>query len=150
MSHPLLIRTHTGVLLILNLYCHIFAARSSLSCSLCGAPPHPATTYATVIPLHCRPSSRSSSVLDWLPSAAPPPPITSKPSDTCTSVNFPVTKGVDRQGRPILYQGGRMICNNFNDLGCSISNCRLLRSCSFCSSAHARNSYPHNPTSQVD
>ncbi|KAK0135696.1 hypothetical protein N1851_028418 [Merluccius polli] len=77
-----------------ELYCRIFAARSSLNCEQCG----------------------------------------------------PAPKGVDRRGRPILYQGGRVLCNNFNDLGCNSSNCRFLHTCSFCGGAHARVTCPHNPT----
>ncbi|MED6240133.1 hypothetical protein ATANTOWER_016532 [Ataeniobius toweri] len=75
--------------------------------------------------------SCSSTVLDPLSSAVSPPPIISKPSDTHTSVNIPIPKGIDKRGHPILYKGGRMVCNNFNDLDCSISSCRLLKACSF-------------------
>ncbi|KAL1276499.1 hypothetical protein QQF64_036122 [Cirrhinus molitorella] len=130
-----------------ELYCRIFAARSSLSCELCGAPSHPASICTVITPLNLQsPSSRKSSVFNRLSSAAPPPPIIPKPLDIHPTVNIPTPKSIDKRGRPILYQGGRMVCNNFNHLGCSLSNCRLLHVCSFCGGAHARNSCPHNPT----
>lgn len=41
-----------------ELYCRIFAARTSLSCELCGAPSHPATACTVTAPLpRSRPSS---------------------------------------------------------------------------------------------
>ncbi|KAL1267272.1 hypothetical protein QQF64_002947 [Cirrhinus molitorella] len=130
-----------------ELYCRIFAARSSLSCELCGAPSHPASICTVITPLNLQSSSsRKSSVFNRLSSAAPPPPIIPKPLDIRPTVNIPTPKSIDKRGRPILYQGGRMVCNNFNHLGCSLSNCRLLHVCSFCGGAHARNSCPHNPT----
>ncbi|KAJ4929368.1 hypothetical protein JOQ06_004977 [Pogonophryne albipinna] len=46
--------------------------------------------------------------------------------------------------------GGRMACNNFNDLGCSFSSCRLMHICSFCGGPHARSTCPHNPTTSAD
>ncbi len=49
-------------------------------------------------------------------------------------------------GRLVLYWGGRMVCDNFNDLGCNISSCHFLHTCSFCGGAHVRSSCPHNPT----
>ncbi|XP_071781595.2 uncharacterized protein LOC139931867 [Centroberyx gerrardi] len=123
-----------------ELYCRIFAARTSLSCELCGAPSHPATacTVSAPPPRSCPSSSRNAPVFNRLSQAAPPPPIIPRPADIRPSVNVPVPKGVDKRGRPILYQGGRMVCNNFNHLGCPLSNCRLLHVCSFCGGAHAR------------
>ncbi|XP_078143999.1 uncharacterized protein LOC144542156 [Centroberyx gerrardi] len=123
-----------------ELYCRIFAARTSLSCELCGAPSHPATacTVSAPPPRSCPSSSRNAPVFNRLSQAAPPPPIIPRPADIRPSVNVPVLKGVDKRGRPILYQGGRMVCNNFNHLGCTLSNCRLLHVCSFCGGAHAR------------
>uniref|UniRef100_UPI003AAD8AB9 uncharacterized protein n=1 Tax=Centroberyx gerrardi TaxID=166262 RepID=UPI003AAD8AB9 len=123
-----------------ELYCRIFAARTSLSCELCGAPSHPATacTVSAPPPRSCPSSSRNAPVFNRLSQAAPPPPIIPRPADIRPSVNVPVPKGVDKRGRPILYQGGRMVCNNFNHLGCTLSNCRLLHVCSFCGGAHAR------------
>ncbi|XP_067472440.1 uncharacterized protein [Thunnus thynnus] len=103
-----------------ELYCRIFAAHTSLS------------------------------VFNRLSPAAPPPPIIPWPVNIRPSVNVPMPKGVDRRGRPILYQGGRMVCNNFNYLGCALSNCRLLHVCSFCGGAHARSTCPHNPTTAAD
>ncbi|TNN25746.1 hypothetical protein EYF80_064122 [Liparis tanakae] len=57
----------------------------------------------------------------------------------------PRPKDTDRRGRPILYQGGKTVCNNFNDLGCSVSSCRFLHTCSFCGEAHTKSTCPHNP-----
>ncbi|KAL0194682.1 hypothetical protein M9458_008254, partial [Cirrhinus mrigala] len=113
-----------------ELYCRIFAARTSLSCELCGAPSHPASMCTVVKPQSS--SSRQTSVFNRLSSAAPPPSIIPKPLDIRPTVNVPIPKSIDKRGRPILYQGGRMVCNNFNHLGCSLSNCRLLHVCSFC------------------
>ncbi|AWP19546.1 Polyprotein, partial [Scophthalmus maximus] len=78
--------------------------------------------------------------------AAPPPSTIPKPfaNQSAPLGSFP--KRVDRRGRPVLYQGGRMVCNNLNDLGCSGSSCRFLHTCSFCGGAHARATCPHNPT----
>ena len=143
--------TYWGVL-DSELYCRIFAARTSLSCELCGAPSHPASACTvTAPPPRSRPSSsRNTTVFNRLSPAAPPPSIIPRPINIRPSVNVPMPKGVDRRGRPILYQGGRMVCNNFNHLGCALSNCRLLHVCSFCGGAHARSTCPHNPTTAAD
>ncbi|KAK0154281.1 hypothetical protein N1851_003636 [Merluccius polli] len=131
-----------------ELYCRIFAARSSLNCEQCGAPSHPATTctLTTPLPNTSFPQKRNQAVFRNLPPAAPPPSITPKPAASQPTTLGPAPKGVDRRGRPILYQGGRVLCNNFNDLGCNSSNCRFLHTCSFCGGAHARVTCPHNPT----
>ncbi|CAJ1081151.1 leucine-rich repeat extensin 2 [Xyrichtys novacula] len=131
-----------------ELYCQIFAARTSLSCELCRAPSHPATACIVSAP---QPGPRSSSshnttVLNRLSPAAPPPPIKPKPLYIQPTVDVPMPKGVDKKGRPILYQAGRMVCNNFNHHGCTFSNCRFLFVCSFCGGAHAGCTCPHNPT----
>ncbi|KAI9532830.1 hypothetical protein NQZ68_028529 [Dissostichus eleginoides] len=91
-------------------------------------------------------SLRNASDFNRLSPATPPHPIFPSPANKRSSANAPVSKGVDRHGRPILYQDGRMVCNNFNDLGCSLSSCRLMQVCSFCGGAHARSTCPHNPT----
>ncbi|KAM7370207.1 hypothetical protein PAMP_011478 [Pampus punctatissimus] len=65
----------------------------------------------------------------------------------CMSPSF---QGVKRQGQPVLYQRGRMVCNNFNHLGCAFSNSHLLHVCSFCRGANARSTCPHNPTPPAD
>ncbi|KAI2646043.1 enzymatic polyprotein [Labeo rohita] len=62
-----------------ELYCRIFAARTSLSCELCGAPSHPASMCTVVKPQPS--SSRQTSVFNRLSSAAPPPSIVPKPLD---------------------------------------------------------------------
>ncbi|XP_027136074.1 uncharacterized protein LOC113746034 [Larimichthys crocea] len=139
--------THWGTLDI-ELYCRTFAARPSLHCDQCGAPSHPATTCSitTQLPHSSAPQKRNQAVSRNLPPAAPPPSITPKPATPLPASLGPAPKGVDKRGRPILYQGGRMLCNNFNDLGCSTSSCRFLHTCSFCGGAHARVTCPHNPT----
>ncbi|KAK1889107.1 Dynamin-2 [Dissostichus eleginoides] len=139
-----------------ELYCRIFAACASLSCQLCGAPSHLASSCSVSTPPPEPPRSLpfssigNASAFNRLSPATPPPPIIPRPANKRSSANAPVSKGVDRRGRPILYQGGRMVCNNFNDLGCSLSSCRLMHICSFCGGAHARSTCPHNPTTPAD
>eukprot|EP00064_Thunnus_orientalis_P011130 superscaffoldBa00001576_g11160 len=84
----------------------------------------------------------------WTMSSTAPPSITPKPAIDHPSILDPLPKGTDRRRRPVLYQGGRMICNNFTDLSCNSSSCRFLHTCSFCGGAHARATCPHNPTKQ--
>ncbi len=128
-----------------ELYCRVFAAQSSILCKLCGVPSHPASACPIITPLQTQLiTSRKTSIFNELSAAAPPPPIIPKPAGP--SGNIPTSKGVDKRGRQILYQAGRMVYNNFNHLGCTLSNDRLLHSCSFCGRAHARNTCPHNPT----
>ncbi|XP_061574443.1 uncharacterized protein LOC133441046 [Cololabis saira] len=131
-----------------ELYCRIFAARTALTCSLCGAASHPASSCS--IPAHAGPHSTRArpSAFSRLSSAAPPPPLLPKHTSSNPSVSIPVTKGIDARGRPIMHQGGRSICNNFNDTGCHMSQCRFLHVCSYCGGGHARPACPHNPTSQ--
>ncbi|XP_061585356.1 uncharacterized protein LOC133450379 [Cololabis saira] len=131
-----------------ELYCRIFAARTALTCSLCGAASHPASSCS--IPAHAGPHSTRArpSAFSHLSSAAPPPPLLPKHTPSNPSVSIPVTKGIDARGRPIMHQGGRSICNNFNDTGCHMSQCRFLHVCSYCGGGHARPACPHNPTSQ--
>ena len=139
-----------------ELYCRIFAARASLSCQICEAPSHPATACSVSAPQPEPPRPRpfpsrgNASVPDRLSFAAPPPSIIPRAAFKRSPANAPALKGVDRHGRPVLYQGGRMVCNNFNDLGCSLSSCRLMHICSFCGGAHARSTCPHNPTTPAD
>lgn len=58
-----------------ELYCHVFAARASLSCNICGAPSHPATACTSVISLRPRQLACTSSVSDRLSTAAPARPL---------------------------------------------------------------------------
>eukprot|EP00064_Thunnus_orientalis_P024128 superscaffoldBa00009934_g24404 len=133
-----------------ELYCRVFAARASLHCEICGAPSHPATacTLSAPLPRASVTDKRSPAMPYHLPLVAPPQSITPKPALDHPSILSPLPKGTDRRGRPVLYQGGRMICNNFNDLGCSSSSCKFLHTCSFCGGAHARAACPHNPAKQ--
>ncbi|XDV17039.1 hypothetical protein PO909_016490 [Leuciscus waleckii] len=94
-----------------ELYCWIFAARTSMSCELCGAPSHPASA-CTITPSQSQPSSRKTSVFNRLSTAAPPPPLIPKPLNIQPTANVPLPKGIDKRGRPILYQGGRMLLIN--------------------------------------
>ncbi|XP_042251963.1 uncharacterized protein LOC121886109 [Thunnus maccoyii] len=105
-------------------------------------------TLSAPLPRALVTDKRSPAMPYHLPLAAPPPSITPKPALDHPSILCPLPKGTDRRGRPVLYQGGRMICNNFNDLGCSSSSCKFLHTCSFCGGAHARATCPHNPTKQ--
>ncbi|KAL0148448.1 hypothetical protein M9458_056258 [Cirrhinus mrigala] len=73
-----------------ELCCRIFAARTSLSCELCGAPSHPASMCTVVKPQSS--SSRQTSVFNRLSSAAPPPSIIPKPLDIRPTVNVPIPK----------------------------------------------------------
>ncbi|XP_076583733.1 uncharacterized protein LOC143319050 [Chaetodon auriga] len=131
-----------------ELYCRVFAARPSLNCQSCGAPSHTATecTLMNPLPHSAPPNKRTPTVFPSLPSTAPPPTITPKPAPTQPTAIGPLPRGVDRRGRPVLFQSGRMVCNNFNDLGCNASSCRFLHTCSFCGGAHSRPTCPHNPT----
>ncbi|XP_042284038.1 protein transport protein SEC31-like [Thunnus maccoyii] len=133
-----------------ELYCRVFAARTSLHCETCGAPSHPAAacTLSAPLPPASVTDKQSPAMPYHLPSAAPPPSITPKPALDHPSILGPLPKGTDRRGRPVLYQGGRMICNNFNILGCSSSSCKFLHTCSFCGGAHARATCSHNPAKQ--
>ncbi|XP_044217636.1 uncharacterized protein LOC122989025 [Thunnus albacares] len=133
-----------------ELYCQVFAACASLHCETCGAPSHPAAacTLSAPLPRASVTDKQSPATPHYLPSVAPPPSITPKPALDHPSILGPLPKGTDRRGRPVLYQGGRMICNNFNDLSCSSSSCKFLHTCSFCGGAHARATCPHNPTKQ--
>ncbi len=124
-------------------YCCIFAARPAQPCPLCGAPSHPAslcciTTGLTQQRITYKPSTSAPMATTTLPVTLFPKPVT-------PSLN---PNAVDKKGRPILHQGGRTICNNFNDNGCQMSQCRFLHTCSFCGGGHARPACPHNPTSQ--
>eukprot|EP00064_Thunnus_orientalis_P000894 superscaffoldBa00000052_g895 len=133
--------------------CRVFAVRSSLACELCGAPSHPASECVIAAPFSrpLVPPPHPPSVFSRLGPTAPPPPITPKPPNPPPAAmpllaSGSIPRGVDKKGRPFLYQGGRMICNNFNNLDCSTSSCRFLHTCSFCGGTHARHAYPHNPT----
>ncbi|TKS66075.1 hypothetical protein D9C73_000131 [Collichthys lucidus] len=110
--------TYWGTLDI-ELYCRTFAARPSLHCDQCGAPSHSATTCSitTQLPRTSIPQKHNQTVSRNLSPAAPPPSITPKPAAPQSASLGPAPKGVNRRGRPILYQGGRILCNNFNDLG---------------------------------
>ncbi|CAJ1049942.1 leucine-rich repeat extensin 2 [Xyrichtys novacula] len=95
-----------------ELYCRIFAARTSLSRELCGAPYHPATACIVSAPPP-RPRSSSShntTVFNCLSPAAPPPSIVPKPLDIQPAISVHMPKGVDMKGRPILYQAKKMVC----------------------------------------
>lgn len=86
--------------------------------------------------------NESTAIFCTLPAAVPPhhpSPLTSQHS---VKPLGPLLKGVDKRGRPVLYQGGRMTCNNFNDLGYTVTSCRFLHT--YCSGAHFRPTYPHN------
>eukprot|EP00064_Thunnus_orientalis_P011846 superscaffoldBa00001753_g11878 len=102
------------------------------------APSHPTMACTLSAPLPCTSVAEKQN----------PPPITPKPAIAQLSTLGPLPKGVDKRGTPILYQGGRMICNNYNDLGCSVFSCRFMDTCSFCSGAHARSTCPRNPSKQ--
>ncbi|KAF3845718.1 hypothetical protein F7725_002796 [Dissostichus mawsoni] len=80
---------------------------------LCGTPSHPASACSVSAPPPRTPhsllsSSRNASDFNRLSPTAPPPPIFPSPANKRSSANAPVSKGVDKHGRPILYQGGRM------------------------------------------
>ena len=132
-----------------ELYCRVFSARASLSCELCGAPSHPASGCTTAIQTP-RPkptstiTSRPPPLFPQFRSAAPPPSIV--PRGQASTRLISPSSATDKQGRPIVYQSGRMVCNNYNHLGCSLSSCRFLHVCSFCGGAHSRPTCPHNPT----
>eukprot|EP00064_Thunnus_orientalis_P024538 superscaffoldBa00010675_g24833 len=81
-------------------------------------------------------------------SVAPPAPIPPKPTSSTPSVIFPLPNGIDKKGRPIMHQGGRTTFNNFNNAGCSMSQCCFLYVCAFCGGGHTHPACPHNPTSQ--
>eukprot|EP00064_Thunnus_orientalis_P013743 superscaffoldBa00002288_g13783 len=72
--------THRGVL-DTELYCRVFAARSSLACDLHGAPSHPASecVVAAPFPRPLAPPLHPPSVFSRLGPTALPPPITPKP-----------------------------------------------------------------------
>ncbi|KAK0142945.1 hypothetical protein N1851_018939 [Merluccius polli] len=131
-----------------ELYCRVFSARASLNCDQCGAPSHPTTTCTLTasLPRTSYQTNHNPAVFHSMPPTAPPPTITPKPVNIQPIALGPLPKGVDKRGRPILYQGGRMVCNKFNDLGCKVASCRFLHTCSFCGKAHARSTCPHNPT----
>lgn len=95
-------------------------------------------------------SLRYTQVFNHLSSAAPPHPIIPRPVDIHPTVNIPMLKEIDKRGRPVPYQGGGMVCNNFNHLGCTLSICLLLHACSFCRGPHVRSTCPHNPTMPAD
>lgn len=96
--------------------------------------------FPSPLPRPCTPAARSPLV--FFRPAAPPQPPPPPPAKMPPSTLGPIPQGVDKGGRPVLYQGSRMVCNNFNDLGCNISSCRFLHSCSFCGGTHARSSCP--------
>ena len=133
-----------------ELYCRVFTARSSLYYEMCGAPSHPATacTLSAPLPRTSVTEKRAPAIPRSVPQAAPPPPIPPTPVAAQPSILGPLPKGMDRRGRPVLYQGGKMICNNYNDLGCHSSSCRFLHTCSFCGGAHARATCSQNPIKQ--
>ncbi|XP_053170466.1 uncharacterized protein LOC128354229 [Scomber japonicus] len=128
-------------------YCRIFAARAAHPCSLCGAPSHPASACSIPAKINIQHNPTRSYALPHTPSPAPPATIIPRPVAPNLPLFSPNTNGVDKRGRPILRQGGRTICNNFNEEGCKMSQCRYLHVCSFCGGRHARSACPHNPTS---
>ncbi|XP_049340789.1 uncharacterized protein LOC125804934 [Astyanax mexicanus] len=74
----------------LELYCHVFAGRSSLSCSACGGPSHPA------------------SVCSQAASTAPPAPV--QHSSARAAPVRPSSSGArDSFGRPIVFLDGQML-----------------------------------------
>ena len=88
-----------------ELYCLLFAARHSLTFNLCRGPshillPHPHVLFPHLVvmqPLHLLP-----------------------PSPTfLLSIHSRFPHGVDKSGKPVLYEGDWMVCNNFNDLAFS-------------------------------
>lgn len=63
-------------------YCHIFAACTSLSCELCGAPSHPITLCMITVQTPCpRPASSCKNIVLNRFSPAPPPPVIPRPAD---------------------------------------------------------------------
>ena len=113
-----------------ELYCRIFPARALLN--LCGTPSHPTTTCTLTasLPPTSFHTSHKPAVFHNMPTA-PSPSITPTPVNIQLIALCPLPKGVDKIGRPILYQGGSMVYSNFNDLGCKVSSCRFLHTCSF-------------------
>ncbi|XP_065325568.1 interferon-induced very large GTPase 1-like [Pelmatolapia mariae] len=113
-----------------EIYCHVFPARSSLPCKSCGALSHPAS--ACIVPAQNDPQPlRCPSVLTRLTPAPVPEP--SKP--TISTPSMPLPQGSDKRGRPIMHLGGRTICNNFNDSGCSMSQCAIFTAAPFAAAA---------------
>ena len=76
-----------------KVYCLIFAARAVLTCSLCGAPSHPASSCS--IPTYTEPHQSRTKVSAF--SRLSPAPITPKHAASASSVNFPITKGIDKK-----------------------------------------------------
>ncbi|XP_053178134.1 uncharacterized protein LOC128361632 [Scomber japonicus] len=128
-------------------YCCIFVTRAAQPCSLCGAPSHPASACSIPAKINIQHNPTRNYALPHTPSPAPPATIIPRPVAPNRPLFSPNINGVDKRGRPILRQGGRTICNNFNEEGCKMSQCRYLHVCSFCGGGHARSACPHNPTS---
>ncbi len=119
----------------------------------CVELPHTATKCINAAPLprSFAPSTCSPAVFSRPGPAAPPHPITPQPTPSVpasapSSAHGPVPQGIDKRGRPVPFQGGRIVYNSFNNLGCNVSSCSFLHTCSLCSSTHARMSCPHNIT----
>ncbi|KAI9538822.1 hypothetical protein NQZ68_008898 [Dissostichus eleginoides] len=92
------------------------------------------------IPLHIHP---------FIPPSHPPPGLSMLSQRSTTSNTSLTSLSITQRLRlqpSITRQGGRMACNNFNELGCFLSNCRLIHICSFRGGAHTRSTCPHNPT----
>lgn len=108
------IMTYWGALDV-ALYCCIFAGKVSFAYHLCGCPSHPGTMLS-----FC---SAAPEVLNALPLLAVPPyPL--PPARRYYA--FAVSCGrKDHCGHPVLFSG-RIICQNFNNYGCSTSSCKLV------------------------
>lgn len=121
-----------------ELYRRVFVARPSLPCNLCGALSHPATKSVITVHFHVllpRPHAPASPLTTACCTTFSHHP---QPTNSLPSTHGTLPCGIDKRGRLVLFQGGRMVCNNFNNLGCNLSSCWFLQTCSFCGSAHAR------------
>lgn len=121
-SQATLLKLHSGEHLIRSCIAS-FLHPTPPELHLCSVPSHPATacTLTTSMPHTTAPNKWKH--CHFLHPACCSPPHHPSPLTSQHSVKplGPPLKGVDKRGRPVLYQGGRMACNNFNDLGYTVT-----------------------------
>ncbi len=109
-----------------EIYCHIFANRPALSCSLCGALSHRAASCFVPTSAKPHPPQTRATAFSRVSSPAPLDPPIPEPTQSYPLVTFSMTSSINKKGRSILHQRVQAICNNFNDASCNMSQCRFL------------------------
>lgn len=126
--------------LYLELYWYIYTTHMSLFWDIkSNFPPHDSMYNVEL--------ASNTQVFKHLSANAAPPPIIPKPVNMHMHVTVPVVKGIDKHGKPILFQGDRTVCNfNHSDSNLSLAHPRCPWPLWKCSCQKQ----PHNQTMPTD